>query len=83
MIHDNNVSPRALLIFGYLSVYSFSCCLLFGTWSKVNNVLSKTQKNQAEVSFIPDTKAAEIPEGSTESGQDYAAVEFSVTSTRR
>ena len=75
MIRDNNVTPRSLLIFGYLSVYSSSCCLLFGTWSKVNNVPSKTQKNQAEVPFIQDTKAAEIPEGSSESGQGYAAVE--------
>ena len=48
MIRDNNVTPLSLLIFGYLSVYSFSCCLFFGTSSKVNNVLSNTQKNQAE-----------------------------------
>ena len=34
----------------------------------------KAQKNQAEVPSIQDTKAAEIPEGSSESGQDYAAV---------
>ena len=41
----------------------------------MNNVLSKTQKNQAEVLFNQDTKTAEIPEGSSESGQDDAAVE--------
>ena len=35
----------------------------------------KTQKNQVEVPSIQDTKAAEIPKGSSESGQDYAAVE--------
>ena len=39
------------------------------------DVLSITQKNQAEFPFIQDTKAAEIPEVSSESSQDYAAVE--------
>ena len=61
MIYDNNVTPRSLLIFGYLSAYSFSCCLFFRTWSKVNNVLSKTQKSQAEVPFIQDTNLPKLP----------------------
>ena len=52
MIRDNNVTPRSLLVSGYLSAYTFSGWFLFWTWSKVNNVLSKTQKNQAEDPFI-------------------------------
>ena len=42
--------------------------MLFLLWNII-------QKNQAEVPLIQDTEAAEIPEGSSESGQDYAAVE--------
>ena len=62
------------MIIRRLVLSSFSDVCLF-ILSRVVSSLKNPLKNQAEVPSIQDTKAAEIPAGSSESGQDYAAVE--------